>query len=670
MKDIKKIIKKMILFQYLMCFFKEVKRQKNCGDKKWIQAVFMEMKKSKIIVNRGDKIEQYEKMVQHLLKHFKEDPEQRFIYEIDENCIFINQNRALGNIPVNYETVSQFSFDTIQKRLCTETSNKIVERNNKIFSLMKFYIEGIQKKITETEHIDLLQKVLFEESANLETALQRLLFWNSWLWQTGHIHNGLGRLDKILWPSYQKGKEENENAKKVIKDFLLTLHDHYAYKSKMVKGDTGQIIILGGNQEDGHYFCNELTYLFLECLKELQLPDPKILLRVGKNIPEGLIRLACECISTGIGSPILSNDEVVIPDLQNFGYQKKDAANYAVSACWEPLSCGNSLEQNNLGSIEYAKVITDLLEDPDILKIGSFDELLVACNEKLKCRLGNLLQELERIEWEEDPLLSFFTGGCSITGKDISQGGAYYNNYGVTSVGMGNLINSLLNIKYFVFEEKIFTWDEVVYTLKQDYENNHNMRKIFENAGLCFGMDEKNVIGLTNYFLQITEKELKKFKNRFGGKVKFGLSSPFYIVNAADTQATPDGRKRGEPLEVHISCKKGISFSDLVLFSSQLDYSGLKSNGNVVDLLVQKDLLEKHLDQFCLFIHASIVKGFFQMQFNVVSYEILKKAQQCPEKYQNLIVRVWGFSAYFNDIPKEYQDVLIHRAAVNEKIYG
>ena len=141
--------------------------------------------------------------------------------------------------------------------------------------------------------------------------------------------------------------------------------------------------------------------MFLECLKELQLPDPKILLRVGKNIPEGLIRLACECISTGIGSPILSNDEVVIPDLQNFGYQKKDAANYAVSACWEPLSCGNSLEQNNLGSIEYAKVITDLLEDPDILKIGSFDELLVACNEKLKCRLGNLLQELERIEWEE-----------------------------------------------------------------------------------------------------------------------------------------------------------------------------------------------------------------------------------------------------------------------------
>ena len=85
---------------------------------------------------------------------------------------------------------------------------------------------------------------------------------------------------------------------------------------------------------------------------------------------------------------------------------------------------------------------------------------------------------------------------------------------------------------------------------------------------------------------------------------------------------------------------------------------------------MQKDLLEKHLDQFCLFIHASIVKGFFQMQFNVVSYEILKKAQQCPEKYQNLIVRVWGFSAYFNDIPKEYQDVLIHRAAVNEKIYG
>ena len=154
-----------------------------------------------------------------------------------------------------------------------------------------------------------------------------------------------------------------------------------------------------------------------------------------------------------------------------------------------------------------------------------------------------------------------------------------------------------------------------------------------------------------------------------GGKVKSGLSSPNYIAQGSNTDSTFDGRKDGEPLSVHISATDTVAYTELVSFASQLHYKGGASNGNVVDFFVTPDFIKSNFDKFKLFIKMSIIKGFFQMQMNVVSSETLQKAKANPDKYPNLIVRVWGFSAYFKDLPEEYQDVLLKRALLNEGKY-
>ena len=123
----------------------------------------------------------------------------------------------------------------------------------------------------------------------------------------------------------------------------------------MLLGDTGQIIILGGTDKEGSYKCNALTYRFIEASMELRLPDPKVLLRCSTKMPGDLLELALDCMSTGIGAPFLSNDDVVIPALLSFGYLPDDACKYATSACWEPLIIGNSCDQNNVKSINFAR---------------------------------------------------------------------------------------------------------------------------------------------------------------------------------------------------------------------------------------------------------------------------------------------------------------------------
>jgi len=117
---------------------------------------------------------------------------------------------------------------------------------------------------------------------------------------------------------------------------------------------------------------------------------------------------------------------------------------------------------------------------------------------------------------------------------------------------------------------------------------------------------------------------------------------------------------------VHISCKKAVGYTELISFASQLKYTGIAFNGNVVDFMLTPSFIENNFEKFLTFLKLAIKKGFFQMQMNVVSSSTLIKAKENPELYKNLIVRVWGFSAYFNELPEEYKDYLIERAKISE----
>ena len=163
--------------------------------------------------------------------------------------------------------------------------------------------------------------ILIAPARTLEEGLQRILFWSSLFWQFGPRLIGLGCLDLIL-QDLELPDDEQELINILI-DFFEELHRYYAYKSNSILGDTGQFIILGGKDEEGNYFANRLTYTFIQAMMQSNLPDSKLLLRVSENMPNDLLELAIKCISTGIGGPLLANDEVIIPSLRSLDTHKK-----------------------------------------------------------------------------------------------------------------------------------------------------------------------------------------------------------------------------------------------------------------------------------------------------------------------------------------------------------
>ena len=252
--------------------------------------------------------------------------------------------------------------------------------------------------------------------------------------------------------------------------------------------------------------------------------------------------------------------------------------------------------------------------------------------------------------------------------KDISCGGAKYNNYGILSVGLSSAVNSLLNIMKFVFEEKKYSLEEVQRILIANYEGYDNELTVFSANNNGYGTESNDSISLTNQIISKTEDCFRDYRNKFGGKVKFGLSSPGYLVSGKDCGATLDGRKAGEPFQTHISRDKGEPLTEIMNFESKLIFSGYSANANVLDVMIPASLIKDNVNKFVLYLMGGIKSGIFQLQMNVLSYAQLIDAKAHPEKYRDLIVRVWGFSAYFNDLPDEYKDYLINKAKKMECI--
>ena len=620
-------------------------------------------------------------------------PKSGFIFFLDEFKHLSEDGHIIDNISIDYSRVlkssvyeyNEFYFHPKAGRgFARDLSSDFIKNQLDALDGIELLIYRIIKKLRNSNHKDrakfarYFENMIDKPAEHFEEALQRILFYNQLLWQTGHGLNGLGRLDKILEDYYfddlNSGFISQEEAYDLIKSFLRTLHTYYWYKSAALMGDTGQVIILGGKYDDEYgeyYFYNDLTYMFIRAIKDLQLPDPKVLLRVSSETPRDLIELSLETINTGIGSPLFSNDEVVIDKMIEFGYDKEDANNYVVSACWEPSAVGKGFEQNNINFISYLKPLNEFFDNETeqfLENVNSFGELFNSYKYYLKKDADELVAFLDNIEWNSDPLLSLFIDNCNEKNMDISQGGAKYNHYGITTVGLANTVNSLYAIKKLVFEDKKYSLNELNKMRKNNfkkdkYQDAYNELKSIKPR---FGMDDEEILDISNDIIQFLEDCFKDYTNKFGGKIKFGLSAPSYISAGAEINASFDGRKAGEPLSTHISLDTNKDFTEVLRFASKLDYGGAKFNGNVIDLMLSPDFIKNHSDKFTDFIYSSIKLGFFQMQMNVVDSKTLIEAKENPEAHPNLIVRVWGFSAYFNDLPEEYQDLLISRALKNE----
>ena len=595
-------------------------------------------------------------------------PEKNFIFTIDVFKTVNYEYRIADNLSIDYSKVLNTSLNELKEINNDYDDYSLNQMNaiNAIEILINRTIEEIKSsdRKDKDEFVNYFQNIKTKKAITFKEALQRILFFNQMLWQTGHNLNGFGRLDYILNDVYNNDSISKDDALALIKQFLISAHSYYEYKSNSLIGDTGQIIVLGGLTDENSYFTNDLTYLFIQAVRELQLPDPKLILRYSKNMPEDLLKFSIECMATGVGSPLISNDDEVIHNLINFDYKKEDAYNYVVSACWEPAPVGKGLELNNIDSLVFIIPLNELLDSEDLSKYVNFDEFLKDYKKYLINYTNVLLDSVDSQDWEMDPLLSLFIDDCNESHLDFSKGGAIYNNYGLTSVSLSNTINSLINVKKLVFEDEKYSLIQLNDFRKNNFKNEEILKELKNQ--MKFGMDNEEVISLTNEITQLTNDVFKNRINRFGDKFKFGLSAPSYIAKSPNVKASFDGRKDSEPFNVHISYDDNEDYTELMRFASKLDYSEHRFNGNVVDFIVSPDFINKNFEKFTDFIKMSLDMGVFQMQLNVVDSKTLLDAQNHPEKYPNLIVRVWGFSTYFKDLPKDYQDVLIERAIENE----
>jgi pyruvate-formate lyase len=589
------------------------------------------------------------------LRYFADKREGVFYYHIDEKIFLITNKSIIGNIPLDYRLILDNTILSLIPPSDKQLKDAIIGNIDAIIHANKD-----SKSVSDS-----FSGLLTRKANSFQDALQRILYANQLVWQTKHYLIGLGRLDLLLDNYYKEdikaGLLTEEKARNLIDEFLLLLHQNYAYKSNTLMGDTGQIIILGGKMPDGTYFSNDLTSFFIQEIMKLQIPDPKVLLRTSSSTPGQLMDLAVDCVSTGIGGPLFANDDVIIPSLGRIGYNPEDVFYYGVSACWEPLIIGKSIDQNNVGNFNLAKCVNDTVSAGSDIK--SFDSLLDNLKSIINREIHRIVAQLDETEYEKDPVLSLFIDKkvALTTDYDLFQT-AYYCYFGILCPGFSNGIDGLLALDQLVFKDKTVSLSDLNNDRIKDFSEYGGL---FNKVRLHYGMDDDQVILLTNKILSFMDEACAGLKNKYGFQIKFGLSSPNYMLGESN-EASFDGRKSGKPYNVHISSATPLPYTELLNFASKLNYSGFAMNGNVVDLMVSPSFIQENKDKFELFLIKSVQNGFFELQMNVVSSKMLIDAKAHPEKYQNLIVRVWGFSAYFKDLPVDYQDYLIKRAIQNE----
>jgi len=598
--------------------------------------------------------------------------EERFVYFLDYIYLLDEvRGHQFGNLTPDYVSFIESGLDGLK---ITSGDSEYISNYNDTINSIEILINRIIKALKNSQTSNREKKIQWFEgmktsgALHFEEAIQRILFVNQIIWQTDHRLVGLGAVDDYLGKFYENdvkiGYLNEDQAENILKDFLSSLHDYYWLKSNMLMGDTGQIIVLGRSDDNGEYLYNKLTLMIIRIIRELALPDPKALLRLNKNTPDEVFDAAIDCMASGVGSPLLSNDEAVIPRLLEFGIPKEDALHYTVSACWEPLIGGKSVSLNNMTTLNFMRPLENLFKRDKLSKIDSFDKLLARYEFYLEKNLRAVKRVIDGAIFQYDTVMSVFTKGCME--KDASQGGAEYFNAGITSVALGNVVDSLFNIKKYVFEEREYSLQDIKKMLILDFAEAGKLLEELRARKKKYGLDDEESIELTRTIMNMVSKYTTDYRTPYGGRLKFGLSAPTYIDAAVGSNASFDGRKAGEPYLVHISNDSAASYTQVLNFSAALDYCENRFNGNVVDLMTNPSFMADNKEKFKNLLVGAVNQGFFQLQANVVSSGILIDAMEHPENHSGLIVRVWGFSAYFSDLPDSYKKVLIERALKNE----
>ena len=501
-----------------------------------------------------------------------------------------------------------------------------------------------------------------------------------------------GRLDQHLFPFYSKqlmeGTIDREKAKELLECFWVKFNNQPAppkvgvtLKESSTYTDFANINI-GGLKSDGSDGVNELSYLLLEVVDEMRLLQPSSNVQISKKSPDAFLLKALDVIKKGWGQPSVFNADAVVQEMILAGKSIEDARCGGTSGCVETGAFGKE-----------AYILTGYFNLPKVLEItlnngydtnthkqiglnikieeaGSYTEFFEIYKKQLNHFIdiklkGNMIIEKMYSEYIPVPFLSVVIDDCIKKGSDYNSGGARYNTSYIQGVGIGSITDSLSSLKQHVFEEKNFSVMQVKEILAKNFSGYDDAYKLFKSYTHKYGNDDDYADSIMKEVFEAFYSCVTDRNNVKGGKYRIDmLPTTCHIYFGSVCGASADGRKAFEPLSEGISPARDADQNGptaVIKSASKMDH--IRTGGT---LLNQKFLPSVFEDQENIVKIKDLIRVYFKrdghhIQFNVVSRDTLLKAQKNPQQYSNLIVRVAGYSDYFNNLSPELQNEIINR---------
>ena len=502
-----------------------------------------------------------------------------------------------------------------------------------------------------------------------------------------------GRLDQSLYPIYKKEMEQGTTTKEqvyeVLQSFWVKFNNHPSPPKVGVTAEESNtytdfcLINVGGVKEDGSDGVNEMSYILLDVIREMRLLQPSSMIQVSKKNPDKFIRKAVDIIKTGFGQPSVFNTDALVQEMLRAGKDVKDARNGGCSGCVETGAFGTEAYILT-GYFNLPKILELTLNDGfdkrTNMQLGphtgnpvdfkSYDEFFEAYKKQVRYFMdiklaGNNIIERVFMKNMPVPFLSILIDDCIARGKDYMCGGARYNSTYIQGVGLGSMTDMLTAIKYQVFDKKNITMQTLLDALaadfkgyeKQQYDLVYNTPKYGNDDDYA---DEQEVQVFNMYY-----DAINGHKSPRGADYRVNmLPTTCHVYFGSVTGATPDGRNAWKVLSEGISPVQGADTNGptaVIRSAAKIDH--IKTGGTLLNQKFTPSLLQT--EEGCMNV-VHLIRSYFRMdghhiQFNVVNADTLRDAQKHPENYRDLIVRVAGYSDYFNDLGEDLQNEIINR---------
>ena len=552
---------------------------------------------------------------------------------------------------------------------------------------------------------NICSKVPYEPASSFKEAIQSVWFIQLILQIESNGHSlSYGRFDQYMYPylkaDLEKGVIMDEEAVELltnlwIKTLTINKVRSQAHTFSSAGSPMYQNVTIGGQTPDKKDAVNKLSFLVLKSVAQTRLPQPNLTVRYYNGLNKEFLDECIEVMKLGTGMPAFNNDEIIIPSFIDLGVKEEDAYNYSAIGCVETAVPGKwGYRCTGMSYQNFPRILLAVMNDGVDVTSGkrfvkgygyfrdmkSFEELQDAWDKSIReiTRLSVIVENAVDLASERDVpdiLCSTLTQDCIGRGKTIKEGGAVYDFISGLQIGIANMADSLAAIKKLVFEEKKITPQQLWDALQDDFmsEENQKIQSMLINEAPKYGNDDDYVDQLVVEAYDSYINEIKKYpstryqRGPVGGIRYAGTSSISANVGQGyGTMATPDGRKAHTPLAegcspAHAMDKNGPTavFKTVSKLPTHEITGGVLLNQKVTPQMLATEENKEKLEM--------IIKTFFNrlhgyhVQYNVVSRETLIDAQKNPEKHRDLIVRVAGYSAFFNVLSKATQDDIIER---------